>query len=621
MSALLRQLTGRIAFLAVVALVALGAIVVSPTTAQAAGDEATFVGHGYGHGRGMGQYGAYGYAVNFGWTYGGILARYYGGTTLATNAGNPTLTVELTRVIGGDTIVTGSGLAINGVAVGAPAALIHRTGSGTFQAYAAPGCGGQWTPWGGVLGSGLTISTSGDQSSLSNLVVVCEPSKSTGYRGTLKVVEGAGQQYVLNVVGAQDYLRGVVPRESPASWGYAGGGRGMEALKAQAVAARSYALGSAPRSPSGASTCDSQSCQVYGGAFEQPYGGTFKTLEEVNSNASVQATSGQVMRAANGSIARTEFSSSTGGWTAGGTFPAVEDAGDATPNNPNHTWSTSISLAAVAAALGTGQIRSIAVTQRNGLGADGGRAMAVSVTEVGGRTTSFSGDTVRLKLGLKSNWFSVSALSRPAVEAVVKALYQDVLGRAPDPQGLANWTNIVFTTGRPKLVADGIVNSPERLAALVAAEYVPAVHRSPEPEGLASWVRYLEGGGTVSDLQIGVYGSPESLAVLGGGDLPTWVAAMYAAILGRPASSGETAIWAQVATTSGRTAAVAGIARSPEAGNRRLEGYYLTFLGRGLDPSGRASWLPSMSGRGDFTVPGMIGGSVEYWDRAQLRFG
>ena len=91
MSALLRQLTGRIAFLAVVALVA---IVVSPTTAQAAGDEATFVGHGYGHGRGMGQYGAYGYAANFGWPYGGILARYYGGTTLATNAGNPTLTVD-----------------------------------------------------------------------------------------------------------------------------------------------------------------------------------------------------------------------------------------------------------------------------------------------------------------------------------------------------------------------------------------------------------------------------------------------------------------------------------------------------------------------------------------------
>ena len=64
--------------------------------------------------------------------------------------------------------------------------------------------------------------------------------------------------------------------------------------------------------------------------------------------------------------------------------------------------------------------------------------------------------------------------------------------------------------------------------------------------------------------------------------------------------------------TFGRTAAVAGIARSSEAGNRRLKRYYLTFLGRGLDPSGRASWLPSMSGRGDFTVPGMIGGSIEY---------
>jgi hypothetical protein len=51
-----------------------------------------------------------------------------------------------------------------------------------------------------------------------------------------------------------------------------------------------------------------------------------------------------------------------------------------------------------------------------------------------------------------------------------------------------------------------------------------------------------------------------------------------------------------------------------------LQDYYLRYLGRGLDPSGLASWLPAMSGRGDFTIPGMIGGSQEYWDKAQIRF-
>jgi SpoIID/LytB domain protein len=597
--------------------------VVAPSPAPAHADDGTvtFVGHGYGHGRGMSQYGAYGWAVNSGSPYDQILAFYYGGTTLRADAGNPPMTVELTRVTGGDTIVTGNGLMINDIPVSAAAVRIQRTGLGTFQPYSAIGCGGPWTVWGGVLGSGLTIKTTGEQSNLGNLPQVCEPTKSTGYRGWLTVVDRGNTQFTLNNVMSEDYLRGVVPREMPASWGAAGSGRGMQALMTQAVAARSYALGSGARPTSGASTCDSDSCQVYGGAFEQPNGAAIKPLEDARSDTAVQATAGQVMRSnANGTIARTEFSSSNGGWSAGGTFPAVPDSADATPNNPNHNWTTTLSLASVAAALGTGQIRSMDVTARNGLGAEGGRALTVVVTQVGGATASFSGDTVRLRLGLKSNWFTPVTSSVAAAQAVIKALYQDVLGRGPDPQGLANWTNIVLVTGNPRLIADGIVNSPERLAALVAAEYTPAVHRAPEPGGIEHWVAYLQRGATVSDLQIGVFASDESLNVLGGGDVTTWVAAMYAAILGRGASPEEAAMWAQVAARGGREAAVAGIARSPEAGTRRLQDYYLRYLGRGLDPSGLASWLPAMSGRGDFTIPGMIGGSQEYWDKAQIRF-
>ena len=93
--------------------------------------------------------------------------------TVAGTAGNPEMTVELMGLTGRDTIVTGSGLAINRVPVG-PAALIRRTAAGTFQVYTAPGCGGPWTAKAGLLGSGLTISTSGSQAVLGNLVRVCE---------------------------------------------------------------------------------------------------------------------------------------------------------------------------------------------------------------------------------------------------------------------------------------------------------------------------------------------------------------------------------------------------------------------------------------------------------------
>lgn len=605
----------RLAALVMGALVLGGTSVGIASPAIAAGDgSVTFVGHGYGHGRGMGQYGAYGYAVDHGWSFQAILGRYYSNTTLQ-NVGNPTLSVELTRVAGSDTIVTGGGLAVNGVPTGSGAVLVHRESAGVFSVKTAPSCGGPWTPWGGTVASGATVSDS------DGMPTVCESAKWTAYRGVIRVVEAAGKQWTFNDVGTEDYLRAVIPRESPASWGDAGGGRGMQALMAQSVAARSYALAYGARPSSGASICDSESCQVYGGAVEMPYStGVVKTLEDRRTDAAVAGTAGVVLRAANGAIARAEFSSSTGGWSAGGTFPAVEDTGDSTASNPNHTWTVSIPATTVASALGTGPIKTLTVTQRNGLGAEGGRVLAMVVQDTSGATKSFTGDQVRLALGLKSNWFTPSTGTRPAAEAVVRSLYQDVLNRQPDPAGMANWTGIVMTTNNPKLVADGIVNSKERLQALVTAEYVRALHRGPEPEGLAHWVAYMERGATVSELQVGVFASQESLNVLGGGDTRAWVGAMYRGLLGRPAAESEISGWYDVAVRHGRGAAVAGIAKSDEAGLQRLLGYYERYLGRGLDPSGIASWLPSMSGRGDFTIPGLIGGSQEYWNRAQTRY-
>ncbi len=593
-----------------------GARAAEPVAAQVAAGIAqpiTFTGHGWGHGRGMGQYGALGYAVDYGKSYDWILAHYYGGTTLASDAGNPTISVELSRLIGVDTIVRGNGVAINGVQVGAGAVRVSRVG-GAFQVFSGPTCGGPWSPWGGLQGSGLTISTSGDQSSTANLPVVCEPGRDTGYRGYLAVVYAGGTQYALNDVPMQDYLRGVVPRESPASWGAAGGGRGMQALMAQAVAARSYVLGSAPRPTSGASTCDTTSCQVYGGAWSST-----GTSESTYTDSAVQSTAGQVMRAGNGTIARTEFSSSTGGFTAGGTFPAVEDLGDATASNPNHSWTATIDASTVAADLGTGPISSLSVIARNGLGADGGRVSTVRVITSDGQVRDFTGDQVRAALGLKSNWFSVSGYTVAAAQQVVKALYQDVLGRGVDPSGLQTWTDYVVSTGNPRALVQQIATSPERLTNLVAAQYRAALHREPEPAGLANWVAYLHSGRGVYELEVGIYGSPESLQVLGGGDVSTWVAALYTALLGRTAAPSEIQFWTHIASVQGRAAVASGIARSDEASMRRLTVYYQTFLLRDVDPSGRATFLPLMTGRGDFEIPVDLGSSPEYWSRAQTR--
>jgi hypothetical protein len=113
----------------------------------------TVVGHGWGHGIGMSQWGSLGYALgqdggagNF--TYQQILGHYYGGTTLtptedAASMHNGNVIVAMTEVAGGDTIVTAAGgAAVEFPGGSAPAVLFHQVSPGVFQIEAGAGCAG-----------------------------------------------------------------------------------------------------------------------------------------------------------------------------------------------------------------------------------------------------------------------------------------------------------------------------------------------------------------------------------------------------------------------------------------------------------------------------------------------
>jgi SpoIID/LytB domain protein len=337
----------------------------------------TIVGHGWGHGLGMGQYGALGYA-NIGWTYSQILAHYYGGTALVTTPATA-VSVRLDELDGAKSVTVaapaGGQLFNRGVQIVSPAALIPTPTSDfmiTAKAGAAPADVVVAGPW-SIL-----------------------PTRS--FAGTVEITAGE----VRNIVSLEQYVDGVVPRESPASWPSA-------ALQAQAVAARSYALAVLANSPG--SICDTTSCQVYGGDPAQ-YAGS----SSANSNAAVAATAGQILRCGSyapcgpaGRVALTQFASSTGGYTAGGAFPAVVDAGDATPSNPNHSWSQSVPTSAVqsvyASAIGT--LQGIVVTGRNGLGELGGRVTQMELSGSAGRIT-VSGAQFAATFGLRSDWFAIT---------------------------------------------------------------------------------------------------------------------------------------------------------------------------------------------------------------------
>ncbi|MGP3560274.1 SpoIID/LytB domain-containing protein [Geobacillus sp. BK01] len=113
-----------------------------------------------------------------------------------------------------------------------------------------------------------------------------------GYLGDMAFVKENGQ-YVrpVNAVPIEEYIKGVVPNEMPTSWN-------IEALKAQAVAARTYAL-----SYAGATIDDTIRYQVYGGYTWHP-----------NSTKAVEETYGQVLKY-NGRLISAVFSASNGGKT------------------------------------------------------------------------------------------------------------------------------------------------------------------------------------------------------------------------------------------------------------------------------------------------------------------
>jgi SpoIID/LytB domain protein len=392
---------------AAVALVGVAAVAAPAPAAQAAitGD-VQFTGHGWGHGRGMGQWGAYGYAVDHNWPYTQILSHFYGGTVQSGQA-NGVITVAITAQDGKDLLVTsGRDFFAGGYRVSAgSAARLQARPDGSFLLTTSYGCG-QPGVWNEVVPHSRVAPTVEPGNDLQAMVSLCTSSGTTQYRGELSVAWAGGMQRTVNSVWMEDYLRGVVPRESPAGWGDAGGGRGMEALKAQAVAARSYAW--AENRPY-SKTCDTTSCQVYLGA-----GVNLKSMEDRRTDAAIAATAGVVLRTPHGAIVRAEFSSSTGGWTAGGEFPAVLDDGDVA--SPHHNWTHTVPATTIADAFGVGTLTGIRVTARNGLGGDGGRVTQVEVSGTA-KTVTVSGATVRTKLNLRSDWFVIGGAPAPAPAA------------------------------------------------------------------------------------------------------------------------------------------------------------------------------------------------------------
>jgi len=122
--------------------------------------------------------------------------------------------------------------------------------------------------------------------------------KGKWYRGIVMIQNKNGKLTVINNVPLEDYLKGVVPSEMPSSWA-------TEAHKAQAIAARSYALANlGKRARYGYDLKDTPEDQAYGGA----------SAETADTNYAVEQTKGIVLTY-NMKVINAYYSASAGGQT------------------------------------------------------------------------------------------------------------------------------------------------------------------------------------------------------------------------------------------------------------------------------------------------------------------
>ncbi len=353
-------------------------------------------GHGFGHGHGMSQYGAQG-AARQGLSWQEIVAFYYPGTTPGTRKARVRVKLTVTSKKG-VIVAPRSGLRVRSHSDKLTKALPTTTKNGTPKRWRLVSTKGGatkvqfkrngWQNWWKFTGEGsfraggkpITLhTTSGDRR----------------YRGRL-ILAGATKHRTdtVNDIGLDNYVKGVIPREMPATWH-------ESAVRAQAVAARTYAAYEMQH-PKGThyQLCDTVSCQVYGGY----------DAEHPASNTAVKATK-RIVLFHGGKPAFTQFGSSSGGWTAANQFsylPTQEDPYDNWSGNPVHSWSLDLTAARIEAAYpGVGKLQRIRILQRDGNGDWGGRVRSLRLVGAKGRQ-DVSGDSFRFALGLRSNWFRVS---------------------------------------------------------------------------------------------------------------------------------------------------------------------------------------------------------------------
>jgi stage II sporulation protein D len=357
-------------------------LAVSASAQAATKSNFTIRGAGFGHGIGLSQYGAYGYAAH-GASSRDIVLHYYKGTRLGNMAGR---TIRVLLQSGPKTVwISAATRAGNHKLDSTKSYRLVRGALDSVELRTARGK--RIATMNGVV----TVSSSSGSFVLGGRAM---NGLSDGrYRGTLEVRAATfGGLVAVNALSLDNYIQGVIVGEMPTSWP-------QQALEAQAIVARSYAL-----------TTDA------GGAIFDQYPDTRSQMyygmsrETIGTNQAVQSTAGLVVMYGD-SVASTYYFSTSGGrteniensWPGTAPVPYLQSVDDPYDNlSPRHRWRFVWSKSKLDAKLGSfvkGKLKSVKVTKR------GVSPRIVDAQVIGTRgTVDVTGPQLRSRLGLYDTW-------------------------------------------------------------------------------------------------------------------------------------------------------------------------------------------------------------------------
>ncbi len=491
----------------------------------------TITGHGYGHGIGMSQYGARSLAER-GWDYADILGHYYQGTSLGSlgyTAGSTSETVMRVALEKTDTPLGWWTVRANVGELwiaweGMPANGYLRIPAGTSYNFFVSG--------GQIVGRDQNLAAQTFTGASWIQVWERDPSapRSVGmvqvlgksgpfdwynvlYNGSIvfrRSTVDPTKLYARNHVYMEDYVRCVVPRESPASWP-------LEALKTQSVAARSYAYVSRKPANDYDVYCTTSS-QVYNGwgVWKADTGNTRHAYDDAVDPA-VDATPAQVVKCGD-TIVQTFFFSTSGGYTEDISnvwptseqkpyYTAVPDPFEHESGSSKHDWGPYVYTASevrsrlASAGVSPEKLPDPIIDMRVTKRGTSGRVMELQLIGLG-QTSTLSG---RTEMGYVRNalcnrldtWFYVDAVT-DRVEGATRYDTAVEISKASFPSS----ANVVVANGTSfadALTAAGLAGALDAPVLLVEQTRVPDAVIAEIKRLGAGTVYVIGGSGVVGD--------------------------------------------------------------------------------------------------------------------------